>query len=305
MLYSGICDARGKVFEVIDPALIAFISAIFYGLNSVLVKMGLTRDPNPSPMSATYITMCADLAALSIVYFAFSPPFVLEAFLVFAASGILAQCVARSLNYTGLHKLGVCRSTPITGANPIFATLFAAIFLQETLAWETYVGTALVILGIVLISQCEGGESHAFSKKWFVVPIAASVCYGLGNTLRKVGLNIQNSAIAGTTLGVAGGMFVYTTFLLASGKVRSISVNRRSVWFYVGSGLSTAVAWLLYFTALGLGKVGVVAPIQGSNPLFAVLLSQILLRSTEKISIKLVVGALAVVTGIVVVSMFK
>lgn len=66
------------------------------------------------------------------------------------------------------------------------------------------------------------------------------------------------------------------------------------------------MAWILYFSGLSFGKVTTMAPIKdGSNPLIALLLTLVFLRDKEKITVKTVLGALAVVAGVMVISMFS
>jgi len=84
--------------------------------------------------------------------------------------------------------------------------------------------------------------------------------------MRKVSLNIFNSPISGATISITAAMVVYFPYLTFSGRIRKVSVNRRSVWFLF-AGLCTDTTWVPYLTGLALGKVTIMAPINnGSNP---------------------------------------
>jgi uncharacterized membrane protein len=288
----------------------ALASAIFYGINTILVAMGLRNGPTQNVLSATTINMIGNLVVLGIPYAYFHPNFVLEAFLIFAAAGILAQCISRALNYSALQKLGLCVSQPIVGASPAFATLFAIVLMGEAVSVPVYIGTAVIILGVAILSQCRRRPRFDVKGSWILIgiPLLAASTYGLGITLRKLALGFDNSALSGATLAIAASLPIYVIGLVAVGKGKQIGLSAmrnqgKSVWFYFGGGLATAVGFLLYFSALSVGKVSIVSPIQGSYPLFAVLLSQIFLRESEKISVKLVIAALTIIVGVAVVSM--
>ena len=286
---------------------LALAAAFFYGLNSVLVRMGMARDAKSNPFSASIITMFADLIFMWAIYIAISPPFIIEAAWVFAAAGIIAQVFARTLNYTGIHRLGVSVSTPISGANPVFAAITASILLSEIMLPQTYVGIALVVCGVAVVSlgSRELDLAGHWKKRDLIIPLSASVCYGLAATVRKVGLNILNVPVAGASLGILTAFSIYAIFLLLSGKIKTVAVNRLSSPFFMAAGFSTALAWICNFTALSMGRVSIVAPIQSTSPLVSLFLCRIFLRDCEKLTAKVIVGAVAVVLGIVVISLFK
>jgi len=242
-----------------------------------------------------------------IVYIPSSPSIVFEALLFFALAGILAQCVGRTLNYLGVNKLGVSINSPIIGANPLFATIMAIILLKEFVSPLTYIGIILIVLGIVLISRKAKGSNEAkdWRKRFLIFPLGAAICYGASTNLTKIGLTIFPSSISGTTFATSAGLSTYILFLILSGKIKTISLSGRSIWFFLGSGISISAAWICRFSAVNIGKVTVVSTIGGAEPLFALILSRILLKHTEKITDKIAIGALAVVLGVILILVFK
>jgi len=285
--------------------LLAISAAFFYGLSGVLVRKGLISDPESSPLSAVFITMLTQFIVMWGLYIFSSPPFHLQALLVFALAGIIAQCIGRTMNYQGLSKLGVSKNNTIVGTNPLFSVLIATIFLGEVFTPPIYAGIILIILGVILIIQKNKGENKVEKgKNWLLIfPFTAAMCYGVNTNIRKIGLNILPSPIAGSTFAVSAALGVYILLLFLSKKIRNISLNIRNIYF-IGSGLSICTAWICSFSALTMGKVTIVSPIQGTSPLFMLISSKIILK-TEKITYKIAMGALAVVSGVILISMFK
>ena len=56
------------------------------------------------------------------------------------------------------------------------------------------------------------------------------------------------------------------------------------------------------YLALGQAPVVVVAPVTGTNPLFSIILAWVFLRQMERLTLRVVLGAVLVVAGVTVVS---
>ncbi|MBI2359128.1 MAG: EamA family transporter, partial [Deltaproteobacteria bacterium] len=71
-------------------------------------------------------------------------------------------------------------------------------------------------------------------------------------------------------------------------------------WFFAAGMMNTA-AVLSGFYALSLGKVVIVEPLVGTNPVLSLLLSAIFLKDLEVVTPRVIVGALCTVLGTVLV----
>ncbi len=73
------------------------------------------------------------------------------AFLWFFISGVINFPLGRLLNYTGVTKIGVSKSTPIIGSSPLFAAILAVTVGGETINTFIIVGTIAIVGGVALI----------------------------------------------------------------------------------------------------------------------------------------------------------
>ena len=73
------------------------------------------------------------------------------AFLWFFISGLINFPLGRLLNYTGVSKIGVSKSTAIVGSSPLFAAILAVTVGGETINTLMMIGTAAIIGGVALI----------------------------------------------------------------------------------------------------------------------------------------------------------
>jgi len=59
------------------------------------------------------------------------------------------------------------------------------------------------------------------------------------------------------------------------------------------------------YYALDLGKVTVVIPIASTGPLFSLTLSALFLRDVEKVTPKIVIGACLIISGVLLITLWK
>ena len=109
--------------------LLSLFTAVCYGASSVLARKGM-RDSNP--VTGVILGSLVQVILLSVLVIADPPEaFNWTAVGLFVASGIFASTLGRLLNFTSIERLGVPLSASIIGSNPLFSTLFAAVFLGE------------------------------------------------------------------------------------------------------------------------------------------------------------------------------
>ena len=75
----------------------------------------------------------------------------LAALVWIALLGVLNFPLGRYFNFAAVRLAGVARATPILSTSPLFATLFAVIFLDETPTLLTLIGGLIIVSGIALI----------------------------------------------------------------------------------------------------------------------------------------------------------
>ncbi len=281
--------------------LLSLFTAFCYGASSVLARKGM-KDSNP--MTGVIIGSLVQVILLAALVIADPPDaFNWTAIGLFVASGILASTLGRLLNFTSIERLGVPLSASIIGSSPLFSTLFAALFLGEQIDAATLLGTVLVVAGIA-VARSGGQAVKKLRSSALVLPIASAIFYGASSVTRKAALNILPESAFGAVVGAMASLAVFAIYLLMSQKTDELQVNWGGGKFWVVNGVVVTLAWLAMFSALTVGKVSVVTALGGTNPLFAVILSALLLKDSEKLNSRIIIGCLAIVAGAAVISLF-
>jgi DME family drug/metabolite transporter len=281
--------------------LLSLFTALCYGASAVLVRMGM-RDSNP--MTGALVGALVQVVTLSGFVIAVPPKRIdLVAIAFFMASGVLASTLGRLCNYVSIERLGVAVSATIIGSSPLFSTLFAVLFIGERVAVTVILGTILVVAGIALTRSGDSAGSRLRSTA-VLIPVAAAVFYGASSVVRKAGLNILPESGLGATVGAGASLVSFLAYLILTKKTDAIILNWGSGRYFVLSGVVISAGWLSMFTALASGKVSVVSALIGTNPLFSVVLSLVLLRGSEELGWRTGVGCLAIVMGAAVIALF-
>ena len=194
----------------------------------------------------------------------------------------------------------MARAVSVSNTYPMVASVLAVLIVGEFWTIQNFIGTSFVILGVVILSMKETGQGP-WRKIDLIYPMMAAVSFGIASNLRKLGLLVDNLPLMGAALTSTTGLLSGVVMLQVAGGTKEISLSRRSFgWFFV-AGIANTAAMLSVFHALSLGKVVIVEPLVGANPVLAILLSFIFLRDVETVTMRIISGAACTVLGSILV----
>jgi drug/metabolite transporter (DMT)-like permease len=203
--------------------------------------------------------------------------------------------------------MGPSRAAAVQVTNPVFALVFAWVFLQETLSPAALAGLAVAVLGLFLTSQVPPHETatRAASR---TMPLAilgpalvAAVCYGLGNVARGAAVDDWREPLVGGLLGAVTGILAY---LLVGVPVRRVvadlrSADRRGIWLWLLAGGVTIAGQIAVIAATAYIPIAVAVAISSALPIVVIPVSVLLLGNADRVTRRTVAGAALVVGGVV------
>ncbi|CCC82415.1 DMT family transporter [Thermoproteus tenax] len=128
--------------------ILAILSGVSYGLLIVFNKLSVGRLANPLEL-----VLCQTLISTAITFpFLLILHFELNAYsiAIVLVSALVNTLLALFLWYDALRKISVHTASILSYLDPVFATLFAYIFLGQVPAKTTMLGGALIIIGGVM-----------------------------------------------------------------------------------------------------------------------------------------------------------
>ena len=130
---------------------------------------------------------------------------------------------------------------------------------------------------------------------WWIYALLAAVFAALTALFAKMGLRDINSDLA-TAIRTVVILIIAWGVAFFRGEARGItSIPRDGLLFLVLSGIATGLSWLFYFSALKLGKMSQVAPIDKLSLALVIILSVTFLG--EPLTWKMLAGSLLIIAG--------
>jgi drug/metabolite transporter (DMT)-like permease len=172
--------------------------------------------------------------------------------------------IGMTCSFSALQHLALTEATAFTFAAPLFMTALSALMLREPVGWHRWGAVVVGFLGVLIMVRPEPGHMN-------VAGIAFGLTAALGSALamvqiRQIAVTEKGPTIvfyftlAGTVLGGAVSVFHW------------VSPDPLTLAVLIGAGLVGGVGQLFLTEAIRVAPVGVVAPFDYSQLIWATLL---------------------------------
>jgi len=214
---------------------------------------------------------------------------------IFVLVGLFFPAMVTLLTYSGNQRMGPTVTSSVSCTTPMFALSGAVLFLGETLTMGNALGTATIVLGMLVLSWSADARPRSWPLWAIALPFAAAAIRALAQVLTKAGLALWASPYAAGLIGYT----VSAVVILVAARLVGprLTTDRRAAPWFVATGFLNGGSVFLMYTALGKGQVALVSPIVATYPLFTLGLSLLLLRQ-ERITPRLALGTVLTVIGV-------
>ena len=286
---------------------LSLLSALSLGSGAVSGRAGMQ---GVHPIAVIGIALVVGFAGVGIAALALYPSDLFEvplsALLWIVVFGVAQFVIGRSSAYTGLSIIGASRVALFISTQVPFAAFFAIAFAGESLGPLVAVGTLAVMLGLLLASGDSLTQGWRTDRRYLIGYIAGLVsgaATGGSTVLAKQAVSVYNSPLTITALGMLAAMFlvVPVVSVIAARNPAVRSFDWKSMSFVGLSGLSTTVSIVAQVFAVQRADVVIVAPILATFPLWTLMLSHIFISRLEQITLRLTIGTIVTVVGVIAV----
>jgi len=277
--------------------LLAFASALFAGIMSILAKIGI-KDTDSNLATA--------LRTVVVVFFAWIMVFIVGShttiaeidirsvvFLVLSgfATGGSWLCYFKALKLGDVNKV-----VPIDKSSTVLTMLISMLFLGEGFTIIKICALVFIGAGTYMMIERKQIESNSpKSYKWIIYAVLSAVFASLTAILGKIGIEGVESNL-GTAIRTIVVLCMAWMIVLMQGKHKEIRNVDRKSWIFLGlSGLATGLSWLCFYSALQQGPVSVVIPIDKLSIVVTIAFSCFVLK--EKLKKLSLLGLALIVIG--------
>jgi drug/metabolite transporter (DMT)-like permease len=193
--------------------------------------------------------------------------------------------------------MGASRGTTVRGCHPLFSTSIAILFLGERADVWILAGTVSIVVGVTLISWQPANERALYRWWHLALPLGAALLAGISHPIRRYALGLANEPLF---YAAAVG---WVSLSWMAGYLLSPLAREQPVWSrealapFVMAGVFETLGILLVIVALSVGPVVIVSPIVATSPLWILVGTGLFLRGIEKLTPRIVIGAMGVVAG--------
>jgi drug/metabolite transporter (DMT)-like permease len=283
--------------------LLAASSALFFGALAVTIRFALARgiDAEAASLVTTVIAcvICATLALLTgdFAHVAWKDTW------PFFVTGLFAPGISQILFTRAVGVIGPSRTAIIVGISPVLSAAIAVTILGEPLHVALVFGTLLVVAGGTLLVGERGGPGSLLSLG-LGLGLSAAVLFSVrDNLVRWAARGTDVPGFVAATASLVSATLVIA--IVVASRPDAVGRVRRAARPFVPSGLVYGISYACLYSAFDRGRVTIVAPLVATESLFAVLISIVLLRKSERIGPRLLVAAALVVGGGALISGFR
>ncbi|MCI8639427.1 MAG: EamA family transporter [Coprococcus sp.] len=278
--------------------ILAFGSAIFAGLTSILAKCGIRKTDS---------TVATAIRTIIVLVFSWVMVFVTGSqsqisvigskvwmFLVLSgvSTGASWLCYFRALQLGDINKV-----VPIDKSSVVLTILMAFLFLHEEISLPKAMGVVLIAIGTFLMIEKKdvSAKRHETGSRWFLYAVGSAVFASLTSILGKIGISGVESNL-GTAIRTSVVLAMAWLMVFVTRKQYAVKqICRKELGFIAMSGIATGASWLCYYRALQEGPASVIVPIDKLSILVTVSFSCIVFK--ERLSKRACVGLMAIIGG--------
>jgi drug/metabolite transporter, DME family len=283
---------------VANPQVMALSSALCSAVATLFIQRGLRRSNFYAGFWINIAVGVIGLWSLVLLLVPFAD-YNWHAVPYFVFSGVVGTAGGRLFRVLAIHKVGASVASAILNLAPLISSGLAILLLGERVTLPIVGGTLVIVVGTILLSL--SGKYSGFRVRDLGYPLLAASCFGLVAVVRKLGLG-HAGPLFDSAVNITAALIASTAFVVATGNHGSLRCDRRSLRFFIAGGIAENAGVFLVLASLGFGDVSIVTPLAGTSPLFVLLLAYFFPSHAEKLSWRVVVGAVLIVLGVVMLS---
>jgi drug/metabolite transporter (DMT)-like permease len=283
--------------------LLALGAAVSFGALAVTIRLALhpPLDAEAASLVTTFLAgVCCVVLALAKRDFAGVD---WSATWPFFVTGLFAPGISQIFFTRAVGLIGPSRTAVFAGVSPVLSAAIAVVVLDEPVHVALVVGTLLIVAGGTLLVR-ERGRTGAFLSGGIALALGAALLFAIRDNLVRWaarGSDVPGFVAASASLASASLVIALVVLSRPNGVARVQQAFRP----FVLSGVVYGVSYACLYSAFDRGRVTIVAPLVATESLWAVLISMIVLRRSERIGVRLLAAAALVVGGGALISGFR
>ena len=286
-----------------DAVLLGVLAGALFGAMTVAVRWGLLRGGDP--FAGTPVIAGSAFAVAGALALLAPGTSEAEALAAFFAVGVVVPGLSQIAFVSAVRFAGPSRAAIRIGTAPLASVLLAIVLLGETFEVAVLAGTMLIVAGGAALAF-DPGRPAGFRRLGVVLALLCAALFAArDNAVRHFAVDLDTAPIDAAAASLLGATLGSLVFVGAAQRGSALSRVRQSLSAFLPAGLLLGAAYCALVAGFDRGSVGVVAPFNATQSLWAVLIAALVYRQSEAIGRRTLVAALLVVVGGALVAAFR
>ena len=283
--------------------LLASASAALFGAMSVAVRIGLRALDDAELGSFAMSSLALVLtAALGLVV---GHGDGLRDAWPFLVAGAIAPGISQVLFVRAVRDAGAARTSVLMGTAPLVAVAIALTILAEPVSAGLIAGGLLIVSGGVALAN-ERVRPDDFRRLGVLFAVAATALFAVrDNVVRAIARGSDVPPLVAVPVSLLAAVATVALYLAVTRRGAWARGYGAALWTFAPAGLIFGLSYVLLFEAYYHGRVSVVAPLVATESLWGVGFAAVLLRRSELVGPRLVLGAVLIVAGGVLIGLSR
>jgi drug/metabolite transporter (DMT)-like permease len=275
---------------------LACCSAVLFGAMTVALRLALRLNPDAEVGAVVTVGVAALVALVAAAVEPASRSARPRDLAFFALAGLIAPGASQLFYTLATRDAGASRTSVVVGGAPLVAVTMAIVLLGEPVELGLVAGALLIVLGGLAVVG-ERIRPADFRARGVAFAAATALLFSTrDNLVRWYAGDSRAGSAAGAATALVAGTLAIGVFALLSGRRRRRNRSLRAGAF-VPAGLLFGLSYVSLFEAYFRGRVSIVSPLVATESLWGVVLAALVLRRSELVGPRLVVGAALIVAG--------
>lgn len=291
---------------------LSFAAMFSFASNILFTRYALAR----MPLESGFLVVLAVNILFPAVLFAFELPLRAAPWAwdwkgagLFALSGIIGTYMGRRMLFDAVRILGPARASVFHSTAPIFALVGAWLIAQERLGLYELGIMVLVMVGLLFTQpRSTYSSKHPDAKalrSGMFAGLVAVAGFGMGNVVRGIGVRGWDEPVLGAVVASATALVcqVASTRGWSAIGAQLRAADRNAYLLYIACGVSTSLGAIFLASAMKYLEIALAVLVVHSTPLVIFPVSVFILRNREDLTVRTVMGAVLVLSGILLLSL--
>lgn len=287
-----------------SAVLFGVLAGALFGVFTLAVRAGLMRGADPEA-GALVITGIGFLTGVLLALPELARSTTLADLWPFVLVGAIVPGTSQILFILAVRDAGPSRAAILIGTAPLISVFIALLVLREPFRLPLLAGTALIVAGGSMLAR-ERIRPASFRAIGAVFALTCAALFAVRDNAVRIAARASDAPpLAASAVSLLGASLVVLAYLLIARRRGLPAKLQTALPAFAAAGVMLGLAYAALVEGFAHGRVSVVAPLNATQSLWAVVLAAVLIGRSEQIGRRTVLSGLLILAGGVLIGVMR